>query len=146
MKRILPYLFSILLGGVFGFILFEKANFDLKKVFANNIDATAFQLGVFNNEESALVMQKKFKDSIIFLDDDVFRVYYSILSNDIVITKMEKYLMNQKINYYLKDITITDKNLIKALNEYEGAMIEGSNDVLVSVNGLIMSSYKGDSI
>jgi len=145
MKKILPYLLSLLLGGVFGFMLFKDSNFEIKEVFANTLEATAFQLGVFNNEESALLLKNNYKDSIIIRDDDVYRVYYSILSNDIVITKMEKYLINQKINYYLKNITITDKNLIKAINDFEKAMIEGSDDVLVSINGLIMSSYKGDS-
>ncbi|MDD2409887.1 MAG: hypothetical protein PHD03_04145 [Bacilli bacterium] len=146
MKKVFPYLLSLFLGGIFGFMLFKDNYFNIKEVFANTLEATAFQLGVFNNEESALLMKNNYKDSIIIKDDDVYRVYFSILSNNIVIAKMEKYLINQKINYYLKNITITDKNLITALNEYEKVMIEGTNDILVSINGLIMSSYKGDTI
>lgn len=143
MKKILPYLVSLLLGGVFGFMLFKDANFDIKEVFANTIEATAFQLGVFNNEESAVLLKDKYQDSIIIKDDDVYRVYYSVLTNEKVISKMESYLTNKNINYYLKNITVIDENLIKAISEYEKAMIEGSNDVLVSINGLIMSCYKG---
>lgn len=145
MKKILPYLISLFVGGIFGFMLFKDANFDIKEVFANTIEATAFQLGVFNNEESAQLLKDKYQSSIIIKDDDVYRVYYSILTNDKVITKMERYLINNNINYYLKKITITDDNLIKAISEYEKAMIEGSIDVLISINGLIMSSYKGEA-
>ncbi|MDD4706456.1 MAG: hypothetical protein PHS24_04535 [Bacilli bacterium] len=145
MKKILPYLLSLFLGTIFGFMLFKNNDFDIKEVFAGTLEATAFQLGVFNNEESALLMKNNYQDSVIIKDDDVYRVYFSILSNGIVINKMEKYLINQKINYYLKNITITDQKLITAIKEYEKAMIEGSDNVLVSINGLIMSSYKGDS-
>ena len=126
-------------------MLFKDADFDIKEVFANTIEATAFQLGVFNNEESAISLKDKYQDSIIIKDDDVYRVYYSILTNDKVITKMERYLINKNISYFLKTITVTNDDLIKAINEYEKAMIDGSNDVLVSINGLIMSSFKGEA-
>lgn len=143
MKRIIPYLLSLILGVSFGYLLFQDADFDLKEVFANTINAKAFQIGVFNNEDGAKKLKEKYEDSIIVTDEDVYRVYYSILTNAKVISKMEKYLTTQNINYYMRNITINDEALIKALIEYEEAMLNGSEKVLISLNNLIMSSYQG---
>lgn len=143
MKKIIPYLLSLILGVSFGYLLFQDADFDLKEVFANTINAKAFQIGVFNNEDGAKKLKEKYEDSIIVTDEDVYRVYYSILTNDKVISKMEKYLTTQHINYYMRNITINDEALIKALIEYEEAMLNGSEKVLISLNNLIMSSYQG---
>lgn len=146
MKKLLPYFCSIVLGIVFSFLLFREPNFNIKDVFAENLTATAFQLGVFNNEKSAVELKGKFDGAFIMQDEDVYRVYYSILTNPKVIVKMEKYLTDNKINYYLKTITIKDTGLIKAINEYENTMVEGSESVLISVNKLITSSYKGSEV
>lgn len=143
MKRIIPYILSLILGALFGYLLFQDADFDLKEVFANTINAKAFQIGVFNNEDGAKKLKEKYPDAIIVTDEDVFRVYYSILTNDEVIKKMEKYLTKQNINYYIRNITINDEALIKALIEYESAMLSGSEKVLISLNSLIMTSYQG---
>ncbi|NLL02413.1 MAG: hypothetical protein GX265_05280 [Mollicutes bacterium] len=143
MKRIIPYILSLILGALFGYLLFQDADFDLKEVFANTINAKAFQIGVFNNEDGAKKLKEKYPDAIIVTDEDVFRVYYSILTNDEVINKMEKYLTKQNINYYIRNITINDEALIKALIEYESAMLSGSEKVLISLNSLIMTSYQG---
>ena len=143
MKRIIPYILFLILGALFGYLLFQDADFDLKEVFANTINAKAFQIGVFNNEDGAKKLKEKYPDAIIVTDEDVFRVYYSILTNDEVINKMEKYLTKQNINYYIRNITINDEALIKALIEYESAMLSGSEKVLISLNSLIMTSYQG---
>ena len=143
MKKLIPYVCSLALGLIFGFLLFQDAKFNIKEVFADNLRVTAFQLGVFNNEKSALDLKKKYDGAIVMQDEDVYRVYYSILTNDKVIAKMEEYLTNKKISYYLKSFVVKDASLIKAINEYEGTMAEGSETVLVSVNKLITSSYGG---
>ena len=143
MKKLMPYLFALALGVFFSYLLFKGEDFNLKEVFSENVTATAFQLGVFNNEISALQLKNKYDGAIVMQDEDVYRVYYSILTQPRVIAKMGKYLDEQKINYYLKIITVKDSALIKALNEYEDTMAEGSDNVLVSVNKLITSSYGG---
>ena len=145
MKKILPYLLSLIIGTAFGLLLFRDADFNIKEVFSETVSATAFQLGVFNNKEGAENLAKRY-EAIVMKDDDVYRVYYSILTNQSVINKMEAYLRAENIDYYLKNITIKDEELIKAIKEYEKTMIEGGTSVLISVNKLITSSYKGDRV
>ena len=142
MKKYLPYLFSLIVGSVLGFLLFNSKDIDIP-VFKENIKATGFQLGVFNSVDLAKEYVKKYPSSIIIADDDVYRVYISILTNAKCISKMESYLNEQKIAFYKKDITINDSGLIKALTNYEKTMLEGNNDTFISINKLIMDSYGG---
>lgn len=143
MKKLTPYLLSLLIGTFFGYLLFQETEFNVKEVFATTLPVKAFQIGVFNSLDSAENLSNKY-DSIIIKDDNSYRVYYSILTNESVINRMEKYLTKEGINYYIKDIVISDKNLIKALDEYEDIMISGSDNILSNINKLIIESYEGD--
>ena len=145
MKRFLPYIIALATGIVFGFLLFQEANFNLREVFSDSMTVTAFQLGVFNNEQSAIELKNRHEGAIVMREEDVYRVYFSLLTNDRVITRMESHLQAQGINYFLRQITIRDSDLIRAINNYERTMIEGSEAVLVSVNKLITSSFSGDA-
>lgn len=144
MKKFLPYILSLLIGTVFGFILFQNNESDIKRVFKEEIKATAFQLGVFNSVDLAKEYQQKYPTSIIMNDDDVYRVYISILTNSKTISKMEEYLNNNKIAFYKKDITVNDSSLIKALNTYEKSMLDAKESTFTSLNKLIMESYGGN--
>ena len=144
-KKFLPYICSLITGVFFGFFLFQDAEFDIREVFAESMTVTAFQLGVFNNEQSAIDLKSRHDGAIVMKDDDVYRVYFSLLTNERVISRMSQHLNNQNINYFPRQITIRDSDLIRAINNYEKTMIEGSETVLVSVNKLITSSYGGGS-
>ena len=49
-----------------------------------------------------------------------------------------------KIAFYKKDIVVSDSSLIKALNNYEKNMLDGSESTFTSLNKLIMESYGGN--
>lgn len=126
---------AILLGYLVSRIIFDYKCYDL----------VGFQLGVYNSRELASEYQKKYPSSILIKDDDVYRLFYSVLSNDRVISKMEDYLNDNRISYYKKNIVISDSGLINALNKYEVSMIDASGDTFGMINEMIMESY-GDEI
>ena len=142
MKKILPYIFSLIVGSVFGFLLLNNEDVNIA-VFSSKINATAFQIGVFNSIDLAKEYVKKYPSSIIVAEDDVFRVYISVLTNNKCISKMEEYLNNEKVSFYKKDIVVNDSGLIKALQNYEKSMLDGNNETFISINKLIMESYGG---
>ena len=142
MKKFIPYLFSLIVGAVFGFLLFNSKEVSLD-VFKEEINAIGFQIGVFNDLDLAKEYVKKYDTSIIMQDDDVYRVYISILTNDKTIKKMEEYLNNQKISFYKKEIIVNDKGLINGLSNYEKTMLEGNDTTFMSINKLIMDSFGG---
>ena len=143
MKKFLPYIYALLIGIIFGFIIFQETNFNIREVFADSMSVTGFQLGVFTNYASALELKNRHESAIVMREEDVYRVYFSLLTNERVIDRMKAYLDSQNIKYFLRQITIRDPELIRAINNYERTMIEGSDAVLVSVNKLITSSFRG---
>lgn len=142
MKKVIPYVISLILGTIFGYLVFEKTDFNIKEVFGEYEEVTGFQLGVFNDIEVAKEFKNKYTPSVILKDDDVYRVYYSILKSDDVVSKMEDYLSNREISFYKKKLVIHDGELIRAINTYEGGILKGSDKVIESVNSLIMASCK----
>ena len=134
MKKVIPYLLALILGYLIANLIFDY----------QNIKMTGFQLGVYKDVTLAKEYNKKYPSSILIKDDDVYRLYYSILSNDDAIDKMEDYLNKNKIAYYKKEIIVNDNGLIKALNKYEKSMINVSDDAFKAINEVIMESYGGE--
>ena len=134
MKKVIPYVLAILLGYFVANLIFDYQNSKL----------VGFQLGVYNSLSLAKEYNKKYPSSIIIKDDDVYRLFYSVLSNDKVIEKMEDYLNQEKIAFYKKEIMVKDNGLIKALSKYETSMIDVSDDSFKAINELIMESYGGE--
>ena len=142
MKKVIPYVISLILGTIFGYLVFEKTDFNIKEVFGEYEEVTGFQLGVFNDIEVAKAFKNKYTPSVILKDDDVYRVYYSILKGDDVIAKMEDYLSLKEISFYKKKIIVHDADLISAINTYENGTLKGSDKVIENINNLIMSNCK----
>lgn len=142
MKKVIPYIISLALGTVFGFLVFEKTDFNIQEVFGDYEEVTGFQLGVFNDIKVAREFKDKYAPAVILQDDDVYRVYYSILKDEMVINKMEDYLSNKEISFYKKTITIHDADLISAIHTYEDGILKGNDKVIENINNLIMSSCK----
>lgn len=134
MRKVIPYLLALILGYLIANLIFDY----------QNIKMTGFQLGVYKDVALAKEYNKKYPSSILIKDDDVYRLYYSILSNDDAIAKMEDYLNKNKIAYYKKEIIVNDNGLIKALNKYEKSMINVSDDAFKAINEVIMESYGGE--
>lgn len=142
MKKIMPYMISLILGTVFGYLVFDRTDFDIKEVFGEYEEVTGFQIGVFNDLSVAKEFKGRYSSSVVLEDDDVYRVYYSILKSDDVVSKMEDYLSDKEISFYKKKLVIHDGELIRAINTYEGGILKGSDKVIESVNSLIMDSCK----
>ena len=139
MKKIIPYILAILFGAGIGVLVFDR-NLPTS-IKHKEINATGFQVGVFTTIDAAKTYRNKYPNAIIVADDDVYRVFYSILTDNTVIEKMRNYLNTQKISYFEKDITVSDKGLITALNDYESVMKEASTKTFKSINDLILESY-----
>ena len=90
----------------------------------------------------AATYSSKYNNSIIVNDNELYRVYYAILKQDKNINTMSKYLDSLGIEYYLKDIEISDKNLISEINNYESIMNNESEVVFLSINKMIIERYK----
>lgn len=107
-----------------------------------NANYKAFQVGVYTSLEAANTYKVKYDNAIVIKDNELYRVYVSILKDVDNIESMSNYLNSKGIDYYLKDLNISDKNLKKEINEYESIMDSNNEIVFFEVNKMIMEKYE----
>lgn len=137
MKKLIKPIFILLLGIFLGYYICGLKPLD---IFITKYKA--FQVGVYTSLDAATIYSTKYKNATIIQDNELYRVYVAILKNKNNIESMSKYLDSKGIEYYLKDISIDDKNLKRVINEYENVMNSESEIVFLEMNKLIMEKYK----
>lgn len=137
MKKLIKLLVIFILGIFSGYYICQN---NLLKVFDNSYKA--FQVGVYTSIDAANTYKSKYKDAIVIKDNELYRVYVSILRNDNNIEAMSKYLNKNNIDFYIKDINIENKELDKELNSYENVMDTNNEVVFLSINKMIIEKYE----
>lgn len=136
MKRIIKPIIVLILGMIIGYYI---CDINIANIF--NTNYKAFQVGVYTSLEAANTYRTKYNNSIVIKDNELYRVYVAILKNENNIENMSNYLNREGIDYYLKELNISDKNLKKELNEYENIMNSKNEIVFLEVNKMIMEKY-----
>lgn len=116
-KTLIIILIAIISGIVMGFMFYQR--FEINEVvFAKqDYSAKAVQVGVFSKLDNALSI-KDLYDGIIVNDENLYRVYISIIKDQEVLSIMKEYYNELGINYYLKNIEIS-KEFNDILDDYE---------------------------
>lgn len=138
MKKLKPVLLAVVVGCTCAFYLFK--NVEMKTVSKPKYNAVAIQIGVFKDAENAEAMSETYGGAV-FESDDLYRVYYSILNKDENIDFMTSYLNDQGINYYLKDILVSDDTL-ESMREYEMMMAKTNDEAKLAINEELLNKYK----
>ncbi len=117
---------AVLIGGILAYLFYKDVN---KEVIALETDENTlylFQVGVFTNASNAENFASNYDSSIVYENEDFYRVLTcATLNNN---EKMQAYYDENKINYYVKKITINNDfkkeleandELLKATNQKE---------------------------
>ena len=99
---VLGSIISILIG--FIFIALDKNN---KTYASNNKSLYLIQIGSFNEYNNAR-NYAFYHDAYVFYKDNKYLVVISILSNKELIDNLTKYLSDNNINYYIKNINVSN--------------------------------------
>lgn len=128
MKKLYPVFFAVLIGCSCAFFLFKEV--EKNTVNAETGNAVAIQIGVFKDSENANKMKNTY-GGIVFEENGLYRVYYSILNKDENIEFITNYLSDRGINYYLKSVTLKDEVLNQSF-EYETLMSKTNKESKLS--------------
>lgn len=137
MKKFLKIIIVFIIGIICGYYI---RNINPKKIFDTSYKA--FQVGVYTTEELANTYKSKYKNAIVIKDNELYRVYVAILRKENNIENMSNYLNKNNIDYYIKEINISDKNLKNTIDEYENIMNNNSEIVFLEINKMIMERYE----
>lgn len=138
MKRLVPVFLAVITGCFCAFFLFKEVEGRTED--DKSYNAVAIQIGVYKTREKALEMKSTYGGEVV-QDDDIYRLYYSILNRDENIDFMTEYLSKKGISYYLKSISLKDE-LVEELREYEKLMIKTNEEAKLAINEEILSRYK----
>lgn len=118
---------ALLLGSYFAYLMFDgTVNADQGKDSNNKVMVKAFQVGVFSRVENATRVAK-LNNGIVVSDEDMYRVYIGILSNDKAIVNLSKFYDLYDINYYLKDIYV-NSSILDSVKDLEEDIIKCNTD------------------
>lgn len=138
MKKIRPTLLAVLVGCSCAFYLFK--NVEKKTLVETRYNAVAVQIGVFKDADNAQKMSNTY-GGLVFEDDDLYRVYYSILNKDENIDFITNYLSEKGINYYLRDLRLNEDTLADG-QEMEAMMTKTKGESKLAINEELLNMYK----
>ena len=138
MKKIRPTLLAVLVGCSCAFYLFK--NVEKKTLVETRYNAVAVQIGVFKDADNAQKMSNTY-GGLVFEDDDLYRVYYSILNKDENIDFITNYLSEKGINFYLRDLRLNEDTLADG-QEIEAMMTKTKGESKLAINEELLNMYK----
>jgi hypothetical protein len=142
MKKLKPIFLAIIIGCTCAYFMFKSVEKNtLNDV---NYNAVAVQIGVFKDSANATKMQEMYGGKV-FKDEDVYRVYYSILKNTNNIEFITNYLSSNGINYYLRNIEV-DESILDKSSEYEILMAKTNDESKLTINKELLSLYDEEVI
>lgn len=136
--KLKPILLAVFVGCTCAFYLFK--NVEVKTKNETNFNAVAIQIGVFKDSVNAYAMASS-HGGAVFQDDDLYRVYYSILNRDENIDFITDHLDELGINYYLKSLKVSDELLANS-KEYEIMMAKTNEESKLAINEELLNMYK----
>ena len=110
-QKIIVILLAILIGFSLSYYIFNKDKITTTKYL------NAMQVGAFTNYENAKKCAER-NQGIVVKDNNIYRVYISIISDESLLTKLENYYKDQNIKYYLKKIKVNE-DTYKYINKQE---------------------------
>ena len=146
-KIIIPTIFSLLIGGYLGYLIFTQYN-------RNNVDNTVFneadtdavyflQQGVYSSVENIEENTKLISDYIYAKEDDKYKVYVAITTNRANADKISNIFKEKNYDIYVKEVNISDKAFVEKLKQYD-QLIEASEDqnVILGIVKQILNEYE----
>lgn len=142
MKKYLKILLvSSFIGGALAYLFYKDINKEVRALSKKEEVITLFQVGVFKDYNNALEFSNTFASSIIYSDNEYYRVIIAISYHEDVKTKLEIYYTNKEINYYLKEVRVS-KDLINKINNFESIILKTHKDeVIDNVNNSILKLF-----
>ena len=134
---------AIIIGGFCAYFFYKDIKKDVVALTIHENLLNLFQAGVFKNLDNAKNYQNNFDYSIIYENNNYYRVIIGISYHEENKIKLENYFNNKNIKYYIKEIKVNDDFLEKIAN-YETVMIKtNSDEVIKNLNKNMLDLLNG---
>lgn len=132
---------AIIIGGVFAYFFYKDISKEVIALTNKNYEVSLFQVGVFKNQDNALNYQDNFESSIIYENGDYYRVLVGIAYHEENKVKLESFLTNKGVDYYIKKVKMNEE-FIKSLENYETVMLKtDKEEVINNINKAMLELF-----
>ena len=132
---------AIIIGGVFAYFFYKDISKEVIALTNKNYEVSLFQVGVFKNQDNALNYQNNFDCLIIYEDGDYYRVLVGIAYHEENKVKLESFLTNKGVDYYIKKVKMNEE-FIKSLENYETVMLKtDKEEVINNINKAMLELF-----
>ena len=132
---------AIIIGGVFAYFFYKDISEEVIALTNKNYEVNLFQVGVFKSQDNALNYQNNFESSIIYEDGDYYRVLVGIAYHEENKVKLESFLTNKGVDYYIKKVKMNEE-FIKSLENYETVMLKtDKEEVINNINKAMLELF-----
>lgn len=138
-----PIIFSILVGYVFGNVIFKQYNHNIIDVFNQTTKVYFLQQGVYSSTDSMQKNTKGLANYIYTKDNNYYRVYAAITKDAGNATKLKEIYTTLGNDIYVKEMEISNDNFINILDQYD-RLIKSTDDkssIIDIVKGILVK-YK----
>ena len=141
LKILLPIICSILIGFLFGKIIFNKYDSNAINAFVEKDIVYFIEIGVFEDEKAAI---DNFSNSyLIIKEDNSFHVYGGITKNTKTRDKLKDYYLKNTNNINVYERVIDNEQFTTILEQYDKiTMIATKDEDLLEIEKIVMSNYK----
>ena len=136
-KTIIVVVLSLTLGGILAYFIFNKSV--IKSLNIEDKTGIAFQIGVYTHYESAL-SEAYNNNGIVIPDNNLYRVYITLLTNKEAIDKISNYYDELGLKYYKKEVIVSN-DFIDDISIYEEMITKSNTDTYNTINNDILHTY-----
>ena len=143
-KYLLTIIVSLLIGFLLSFYMIKEYDkTDIFPVFNESETAYLIQQGVYSSMESMQENTTHLTDYIYSVIDNMYYVYIGVTLDSNNISKIQEYYKDNNIDTIIKTTTLTDKDLINTLRQYD-MVLNNTNDkdTIKEICKQILSKYK----
>ena len=140
-KFFISILLAILIGGIFGLIIYKRFNnneISVASILSKQV--YAFQIGVFDEIDNAKKLRNKY-GGIIVPDNSKYRVYIALCSSSNVLTILKEYYDDLDISYFVKQIEVDDE-ILSLINNAEEILIATTKENYDSIIENVLKEYE----
>lgn len=141
-KFLIPVFFSVLIGFIFGKILFNQYE-NTNATFGDGELVYFIQAGIYSDIDS---MKKDFEkiDNYLYLNENnAYHLYVGLTKNVKIASKIKDYYKNKGNNIYIKEKYINNPEFTTLLGEYDKIIdISSKESDIEIIQRVVIESYK----
>ncbi len=112
-------IFSILLGYLFGKVIFNQYDKNLLDAFKEKTPVFFLQQGVYSSIDSLEKNTKNIRNYVYVKDNNYYRVYVAITRNPENVNKLKEMFTKKGNDIYVRELEVSNKEFINILDQYD---------------------------